>query len=76
MGTLFRALLILAVIWVAWRLLRKLFHHDTRRPARQRHIPSMHACVYCGTYVPETELVRVGQKTYCSRAHSEADKRA
>ena len=75
MGTFFRALLILAVIWLAWRLLRKLFRQETHRPAPQRHIPSMQACAYCGTYVPETELVRIGQKIYCSHAHSEADKR-
>ena len=36
----------------------------------------MQACAYCGTYVPETELVRIGQKSYCSRAHGAADQRS
>ena len=76
MGTLFRVLLILALVWIAWRVLRRFLHRETPQSPNQRHIPSMQACAYCGTYVPETELVRIGQKSYCSRAHGAADQRS
>ncbi|HKK14984.1 MAG TPA: PP0621 family protein [Gammaproteobacteria bacterium] len=66
---LLRLLIIAAVIWLAFKLLRPRPPRPKPRLATRRDGGRMVRCDDCGLYVPEKEAVSTGDHHYCSEAH-------
>jgi uncharacterized protein len=71
MGQLIRILIILAGLWLVLHFVRRALARHRQRPELPRPT-RMVACAVCGTHIPETEALRVGDNTYCSEAHRRA----
>ncbi|MBY0341134.1 MAG: hypothetical protein K2Q19_08225 [Rhodocyclaceae bacterium] len=62
-------LILLVVVWVAWRLLRSLRRAEPP-PARSSSGETMCACAHCGLNVPASEaLIESPSLSYCCEAH-------
>ena len=70
MGALIRVVIILIVIWLAWRLVRNWITKQSskleNKPGSQQ---AMQPCATCGTYIPVDEAIHHNGKLYCSHAH-------
>jgi hypothetical protein len=67
---LFRLLLLLALVWIVWRLLAPRLRAASRRPvqpdiARPENYEPMSQCAKCGTYLPAKALSREGRCGRC-----------
>lgn len=73
---LIRLLLIAVLVWLAYSVLRRWLKSTSARrnqpPASSGGQERMVKCVYCGLHVPESEAVREGALTYCSKEHRNA----
>ncbi|MGQ0656495.1 MAG: PP0621 family protein [Chromatiales bacterium] len=68
---LIRLILVLAVLWLCFRLWRALRQRSQRKQPDGR-VDMLVRCAHCGTYVPRSEACLLGQETYCSAAHRKA----
>ncbi len=71
MGQLIRILILLAALWLVLHFVRRALRRH-QRPDGDTSSPApahMVACALCGTHIPESEAVRVGNRTYCCEAH-------
>ena len=67
---LFRLLLIIALVWLAWRLLKSTLLANRGGDSRDNlEAPRMVRCAKCGLHVPENESVADQGNHFCSRAH-------
>ena len=71
---LFRLLLIIALVWLAWRLLKKTLLSDrgTQRPGNLDAPHRMVCCAKCGLHVPESDSLADQGNHFCSQAHLKA----
>jgi uncharacterized protein len=70
MRYLFLLLLIVVGIYLWRRMLR-----DGSGPAEPRSegkVANMVRCAHCGTYLPEDEAIRSGERYFCSNEHRDA----
>jgi uncharacterized protein len=70
---LIRLLILGAVIAIIYSMVKRWLNAPGKTEEKISHQGEMVRCAYCGTFVPEQDAVRAGNKTYCSRAHAEAD---
>ncbi len=70
MGQLIRILIILAGLWLILHFVRRALRRHQQHEGDTSPSPArMVACALCGTHIPESEAVRVGNRTYCCEAH-------
>jgi len=77
MGQLLRLLIILFGLWLVIQIIKRAFttppdENHTAKPA----IPRMVACAYCAIHVPESQVIRDGNKAYCCEEHRKLAKRS
>lgn len=68
MGTLFRLLIIAAIIWFIYSLIRRAISP----PQAQNPLPPaplMHQCAQCGVHIPEGESTQSQGRFFCCEAH-------
>ncbi len=80
MASLLRLLILVLLVWLAWRFVRRwLDGTGTRATPSRRASPGkvarMVRCRYCDLHLPEGEAVHDGRDWYCSEAHRLADHR-
>lgn len=78
MGALIRLIIIGALIWLAWRLIRSTLLENQQSPSSSSR-PSgggsqgtperMVRCDQCGVHVPESEAFFHKQHAFCSQDH-------
>ncbi|MDF1822507.1 MAG: PP0621 family protein [Alcanivoracaceae bacterium] len=71
---LFRLLLIIALVWLAWRLLKKTLLSGQGNERRD-NLDAPHRmvrCARCGLHVPESDSVEDQGNHFCSQAHLKA----
>ena len=70
---LIRILLVVLLIWVAWRLLRQALlpgpDKDARGNGSGDSPTRMVRCTQCGVHLPEQEAVQQDQQFFCSKEH-------
>ncbi|WP_303907566.1 PP0621 family protein [Thiohalomonas denitrificans] len=69
---LFRLLILLAIIWAVYALVRRFRDNRDHRIAPRRSKPEigqMVRCRQCGLHVPEQEAFRRGEDWFCSAEH-------
>ncbi len=74
MSQFLRILIVLAGLWLILGLVKRFL--AKRRPAAPKPAAAnddVVPCARCGVYVPRAEAVQAHGRSYCSRAHSEAD---
>lgn len=92
MGKLLVWVALIALIWLAFRLVaisqrrsERSAHDasgadraDAPRGARSREVSgeAIVPCAHCGLYLPTSDALHDGANTYCSRAHRDAHRRA
>lgn len=71
-----RILLVIAAIWLVWRLVSKVFapptHNDTSNTSRDTPNTSgakMLRCEQCGVHVPDTDAFTAKGHHFCSAEH-------
>lgn len=73
---LIRLILLLAALWLAWRLLRNLLGQNAMPPGDTTTPPprdgKMIKCERCGVHVPESEAFSARGHTFCSLEHQTA----
>lgn len=70
---LLRLILLIILAALLYRLVRRWLRQ--RADARHDRVSDqgrMLACAHCGTYIPEQDALRVGDKAYCCAAHRDA----
>lgn len=72
--TLIRLLLIAAIVWFAFTLIRR-YLAASRPVSRLPRETRMVRCALCALHVPEAEAVHGGGKSYCCRDHLDRDQR-
>jgi len=74
MGQFLRILIVLVGLWLVLRLVKRYL---AKRPPTAPGTPAANddvvCCAHCGVYVPRAEAIHAHDKSYCTRAHSEAD---
>jgi uncharacterized protein len=74
MGQFLRILIVLIGLWLVFRLVKRyLAKHRPTAPSPPAANDDVVPCAHCSVYVPRTEAIHAHGKTYCSRAHSEAN---
>ena len=63
-----RIIALLLVGYLIWLWLRPRRSVDAPPPSEQQALPLLR-CAQCGTFVPETEVVRDGERTFCCADH-------
>ncbi len=66
---LIRILLIALILWVAWRVVRYLLTSSRGRRTTVVDRGRMVVCKDCGVYLPETDAVRIDDRTFRCRKH-------
>ena len=72
---LIRILLIVLLIWVAWRLLRQALLPDKNKDRQSGAGGSgdsptrMVKCAQCGVHLPESEAIQQEQQFFCNKDH-------
>lgn len=65
MGRLLQLLLLIALAWVAWRLVRKALAPPPTGDGAPPQFEPTARCAKCGTHVPRTELDAAGTCSRC-----------
>lgn len=71
---LIRLLIVAALIWLVWRVLRQTLLGGPRQdtPPSDEHRPQsqkMVRCAWCQVHTPETQALRLEQHHFCSEDH-------
>lgn len=72
---LIRLLLVILLIWVAWRLLRGVITGSGNSPQNSNpgsNPTRMVKCSQCGVHLPEQEAIQRDEHFFCGRPHLEA----
>ena len=71
---IFRLIILLVIVAALFWLVKRLFSPDPE-PEKLDAVKSenMQQCKYCGVHVPETSVVTVDDRSYCSQEHAELD---
>ncbi len=73
---LIRLLIIIFLLWMAWRFVQAWLDSNRQRVARKKPAPQLSEkvvpCALCGLHVPEGEALQAGDRHYCSEAHRDA----
>ena len=71
---LIRLIAIALVIWITITLWRRHVQSrkKVRKPKGRPRVTAMVRCDHCGVHVPEKEVVRSGDRNYCSPEHRDA----
>jgi uncharacterized protein len=73
MGQFLRIAIVLFGVWLVLRIIRRTLQNK-RDPSPPSSVPAdMLRCDYCGIFVPRSEAVTTGGRSYCSGAHADAD---
>ena len=68
-----RLLIIVALVWVAWKLLQGALLTDARDgKAPPASSTRMVKCEQCGVHLPENEATKQDGHVFCSQLHLEA----
>lgn len=72
---LFRLLIIIFLIWLAYYFVRRLLKASQNKATRDnpRKLENMVQCARCGLHVPEQEAIKSHERYYCSAAHRDED---
>lgn len=69
-----RLLILLLVVAALLWLLKRLFSgSDQPEELADSQSENMLQCKYCGVHVPESSIITVDDKPYCSREHADLD---
>ena len=68
-----RLILLIAIVAALLWLLKRLFSPDPEPEKLQSKSENMRQCKYCGTHVPESSLISVGDDPYCCQEHADLD---
>ena len=72
MGQIFRILIILIAVWVAFRLLKRWLGAKQRpgsNSAPAGRVAPMQRCAHCGIFLPRAEGLETGGQFYCCEEH-------
>jgi len=78
---LLRLIILFSLAWLGYRLLRRWLGVGTGSAQKNRTQPQksseefMEKCAHCGVYVPASQALHNGSRSYCSAAHRDADRR-
>jgi len=80
MASLLRLVILVLLVWLAWRVIRRWLDGAAPRASTPRQpspdkVARMVRCRYCDLHLPESEAVHDGRDWYCSEAHRLADHR-
>lgn len=64
---LLRLLIVIALAWMAYRMLKRFLATRNRRQTRPTMVADTVRCQQCGTYVPKSSAVSLGGKWYCEQ---------
>ncbi len=69
-----RLFLLIAIIGLVWLIARSVFKSSANptTPEQQTNT-KMIRCDYCGTHVPENEIIHTNDKRYCCEQHRKSD---
>lgn len=73
MGYLLRLIIIGLLVWLAYRLIRKLAAPARGKERGRLHHEEMVRCEVCGLHVPRTSALCRDDRFFCSREHLESD---
>lgn len=72
---LLRVILLIVLAALLYRLVRRWLKARAAAPhVRARDQGRMLACAHCGTYIPEQDAIRDGDKNFCCTAHRDAQR--
>ncbi|MFN3712607.1 MAG: PP0621 family protein [Alcanivoracaceae bacterium] len=67
---LIRLIILAALIWLVWRILRQTLLAPRQPPPSADNNPQkMVRCAQCDVHVPLSEAVREGERAFCSDEH-------
>ncbi len=69
---LIRLLIIVAIIWLAYRMCQNWLASKTIAHKQQKNKPdieNMVQCSTCGVHIPEQEALKLGKQFFCCKAH-------
>lgn len=72
MALIIRLLILAALIWFGYRLVRKFMGGPEELPKPTKHDEIMQRCAHCGVHVPAGESTQSRGHTFCSDAHRDA----
>lgn len=70
---LFRIVLLVAVVWLAYKLIRKVITPPADQKA-QESFETMVSCSHCGLHLPKAEAVSRHGRHYCCAEHADLNK--
>lgn len=72
MALIIRLLILAALAWFGFRLVRKLMGGPQELPRQEPRNEIMQRCAHCGVHLPPGESTQSGGLTFCSEAHRDA----
>ncbi len=70
---LIRLLVIVAIIWLVYRMYQNWLSNKKTSPPKQQagtsDIENMVQCSTCGVHIPEQEALKLGKQFFCCEAH-------
>lgn len=72
MVVIIRLLILAALIWFGYRLVRKFMGGPQELPGPEKRNEIMQRCAHCGVHVPVGESTQSRGLTFCSEAHRDA----
>jgi len=72
---LFRLLIIIFLIWLAYYFVRRMLLANQTKTGRKKpgKLENMVRCAKCGLHIPEQEAVKSHERYYCSETHRDED---
>lgn len=71
MTGIIRLVILAALVWLAWRVLRQVLAPSRRPPPGDDDAARMLRCETCGVHVPETEAFVARGHAFCSQTHQQ-----
>lgn len=65
-------LLLVAVLYVLWRVWKKRQDGSLRPPPASRPVERMVLCAHCAIHLPESDALKESSHFYCCEAHRQA----
>ena len=69
MGTVLRLMIIAAIVWFIYSLVRRTLFPSSPRVEPPPTAPLMKQCAQCGVHIPETESTQSQGHYFCCEAH-------
>ncbi len=72
---LLRILLLAIVLWIAFRLIRRIIGPAKTERPKQVDYEDMVTCAHCGVHLPRSQAITESGKTFCNEQHARAHER-